>query len=131
MWYKSSCILRLGAFTAAQISYDSACVLTKKPGMSRLLIASRSSMMWCCASFPAAYLRFSIRVARQAAGTAPAPGIPAIACRDRKSTRLNSSHLGISYAVFCLKKKNIEGAGIDRPHIARDYHVSDQARQPT
>src|SRR5262245_63539291 len=25
--------------------------------------------------------------------------------RDRKSTRLNSSHLGISYAVFCLKKK--------------------------
>src|SRR5256885_5373230 len=26
--------------------------------------------------------------------------------RDRKSTRLNSSHLVISYAVFCLKKKN-------------------------
>src|SRR5947199_6756193 len=26
-------------------------------------------------------------------------------CLDRKSTRLNSSHLGISYAVFCLKKK--------------------------
>src|ERR1035438_10563934 len=25
-------------------------------------------------------------------------------CSDRKSTRLNSSHLGISYAVFCLKK---------------------------
>src|SRR2546426_9188383 len=29
---------------------------------------------------------------------------------DRKSTRLNSSHLVISYAVFCLKKKNT-GAG--------------------
>src|SRR5438045_6327303 len=27
--------------------------------------------------------------------------------QDRKSTRLNSSHLGISYAVFCLKKKTI------------------------
>src|SRR5256885_12038815 len=27
--------------------------------------------------------------------------------RDRKSTRLNSSHLVISYAVFCLKKKNV------------------------
>src|SRR5256885_13138097 len=27
------------------------------------------------------------------------------ACADRKSTRLNSSHLVISYAVFCLKKK--------------------------
>src|SRR5256885_12811811 len=29
---------------------------------------------------------------------------------DRKSTRLNSSHLVISYAVFCLKKKNISTA---------------------
>src|SRR5690606_42042660 len=28
------------------------------------------------------------------------------ACQDRKSTRLNSSHVKISYAVFCLKKKN-------------------------
>src|SRR5437773_8436135 len=27
---------------------------------------------------------------------------------DRKSTRLNSSHITISYAVFCLKKKNIQ-----------------------
>src|SRR5690625_7075802 len=27
--------------------------------------------------------------------------------RDRKSTRLNSSHVAISYAVFCLKKKKI------------------------
>src|SRR5437868_8646049 len=27
-------------------------------------------------------------------------------CSDRKSTRLNSSHVSISYAVFCLKKKN-------------------------
>src|SRR2546426_5377013 len=39
-------------------------------------------------------------------------GLPPPACarcprpvRDRKSTRLNSSHLVISYAVFCLKKK--------------------------
>src|SRR5438128_9182864 len=29
--------------------------------------------------------------------------------KDRKSTRLNSSHGSISYAVFCLKKKIIEG----------------------
>src|SRR2546422_5980697 len=35
-----------------------------------------------------------------------APGGPAVcADRDRKSTRLNSSHGYISYAVFCLKKK--------------------------
>src|SRR2546430_10923909 len=33
-------------------------------------------------------------------------------CRDRKSTRLNSSHSQISYAVFCLKKKkdNVDDA---------------------
>src|SRR3712207_8267218 len=30
--------------------------------------------------------------------------------RDRKSTRLNSSHANISYAVFCLKKKNTQYA---------------------
>src|SRR5205814_3173969 len=34
---------------------------------------------------------------------------------DRKSTRLNSSHLGISYAVFCLKKKNIKNTTSDLP----------------
>src|SRR2546430_10691215 len=33
------------------------------------------------------------------------PNIAEIAARDRKSTRLNSSHSQISYAVFCLKKK--------------------------
>src|SRR5262245_66149191 len=33
-----------------------------------------------------------------------------IAFGDRKSTRLNSSHLGISYAVFCLKKKRKTGS---------------------
>src|SRR2546426_5648947 len=32
--------------------------------------------------------------------------------RDRKSTRLNSSHLVISYAVFCLKKKKTKHSGI-------------------
>src|SRR5256885_13059404 len=33
-------------------------------------------------------------------------GAPIPPTQDRKSTRLNSSHLVISYAVFCLKKKN-------------------------
>src|SRR5690625_7003020 len=32
---------------------------------------------------------------------------------DRKSTRLNSSHVAISYAVFCLKKKITEASGTD------------------
>src|SRR5438132_5555202 len=37
--------------------------------------------------------------------------------RDRKSTRLNSSHTVISYAVFCLKKKNI--LLDEREHVKR------------
>src|SRR5437899_8195768 len=56
---------------------------------------------------------------RCAGGKAHGTGVARRACaaarrfyrrteRDRKSTRLNSSHLGISYAVFCLKKKNME-----------------------
>src|SRR5882724_13061041 len=40
------------------------------------------------------------------------PAVP-----DRKSTRLNSSHLGISYAVFCLKKKTSPGRRTDRARI--------------
>src|SRR3712207_8191254 len=36
---------------------------------------------------------------------------------DRKSTRLNSSHANISYAVFCLKKKN----KITQPHVTEDF----------
>src|SRR2546422_2109783 len=39
--------------------------------------------------------------------------------RDRKSTRLNSSHGYISYAVFCLKKKKGSQAGIVHPHRAK------------
>src|SRR3712207_8925364 len=38
--------------------------------------------------------------------------------RDRKSTRLNSSHANISYAVFCLKKKN-----------HRTHHYTSQSRR--
>src|SRR3712207_7193278 len=35
--------------------------------------------------------------------------------KDRKSTRLNSSHANISYAVFCLKKKNTHAARLPQP----------------
>src|SRR3712207_8968176 len=40
----------------------------------------------------------------EASGTRPRISLPLAS--DRKSTRLNSSHANISYAVFCLKKKN-------------------------
>src|SRR5438045_6599259 len=42
--------------------------------------------------------------------------------RDRKSTRLNSSHLGISYAVFCLKKKKKYNKIIKR-YLGRVEHL--------
>src|SRR2546426_8409243 len=42
-------------------------------------------------------------VRRRARGPARAPARPG--CQDRKSTRLHSSHLVISYAVFCLEKR--------------------------
>src|SRR2546427_6254572 len=41
-----------------------------------------------------------------AAGRLGGPDYTSVIKRDRKSTRLNSSHSQISYAVFCLKKKN-------------------------
>src|SRR2546422_8629700 len=40
------------------------------------------------------------------AGSVLAHSVPIVSIVDRKSTRLNSSHGYISYAVFCLKKKN-------------------------
>src|SRR5256885_17237095 len=46
-------------------------------------------------------------VSRFWAGSAP----------DRKSTRLNSSHLVISYAVFCLKKKNHHRTGLHTDNL--------------
>src|SRR2546430_12788844 len=46
----------------------------------------------------------------------------AAAAQDRKSTRLNSSHSQISYAVFCLKKKkknNIKQISRQKAHVSR------------
>src|SRR5438094_4135353 len=45
---------------------------------------------------------------------------------DRKSTRLNSSHRTISYAVFCLKKKkDITGFGTPRVEATRSPHSAE------
>src|SRR5690625_7067700 len=49
-------------------------------------------------------------------------GVP-VRTRDRKSTRLNSSHVAISYAVFCLKKKKYGDAE------AVKYHKKEQSAQ--
>src|SRR5439155_6225897 len=64
----------------------------------------------CRTPWPASNLRYhggSVGRCRARQGRAglPAPPIRRHRCPDRKSTRLNSSHVAISYAVFCLKKK--------------------------
>src|SRR6266571_1028676 len=48
--------------------------------------------------------------------------------RDRKSTRLNSSHMSISYAVFCLKKKKIGQSPVARTHREHGYLAVEQIR---
>src|SRR5437588_8875019 len=61
---------------------------------------------------PATTAELQAEIERLAARIRSGPGDPfagqrpfAARCADRKSTRLNSSHTVISYAVFCLKKK--------------------------
>src|SRR5436309_7118191 len=45
---------------------------------------------------------------------------------DRKSTRLNSSHVKISYAVFCLKKKKKNEQELNAAHTQLQYHHVDE-----
>src|SRR5438034_3639899 len=53
--------------------------------------------------------------------------------RDRKSTRLNSSHTVISYAVFCLKKKKASDAGdkVGSPGEGREHWRRNHERHAT
>src|SRR5256885_12888666 len=52
---------------------------------------------------------YSCQIGAEVRGWDPAQHMDPKEVRDRKSTRLNSSHLVISYAVFCLKKKKNRG----------------------
>src|SRR4051812_39540030 len=55
-------------------------------------------------------------------------GTPEAALADRKSTRLNSSHMSISYAVFCLKKKKKQKQDIHlRNQLAHEQNVHEHA----
>src|SRR5258705_7864075 len=89
--------------------------------------AERPEVMNCFTPFSTQPLpRRSARVRRFEASE-PACGsvrqkAPNTSPQDRKSTRLNSSHLGISYAVFCLKKKKQKNI-IYQPGAAVTSHV--------
>src|SRR5437588_1207314 len=52
--------------------------------------------------------------------------LTAVARTDRKSTRLNSSHTVISYAVFCLKKKKISWSHLPSVAGANQRHRADR-----
>src|SRR3712207_7250131 len=52
-----------------------------------------------------AHRRRKVREGVEGVGVAAVLGEDEVGLEDRKSTRLNSSHANISYAVFCLKKK--------------------------
>src|SRR5256885_10229799 len=80
------------------------CVVVKKKGLrpcAACPVAGAGLQVACIRS------GVSGRVHQEAAVVGRFPGglHPRIGQQDRKSTRLNSSHLVISYAVFCLKKK--------------------------
>src|SRR5256885_4032407 len=60
------------------------------------------------------------------------PSFPRATVTDRKSTRLNSSHLVISYAVFCLKKKKKTHIYNQMPfHSHNTYDASDTTEYDT
>src|SRR2546430_4759007 len=64
--------------------------------------------IYCGAALPEFVIRAhggQRRTRLDGTGTPEHKGVPEKIIRDRKSTRLNSSHSQISYAVFCLKKK--------------------------
>src|SRR5437867_12760256 len=75
--------------------------LTTRPAATSTLFPYTTLFRSGCSAASARWAE-PARRARNGAGADPEKH----AARDRKSTRLNSSHRTISYAVFCLKKKN-------------------------
>src|SRR5438477_2577167 len=71
---------------------DRSCLVVKERGIFGCVRGQVSAVSWVYLS--------------SAAGNRHLAFLGSSGQRDRKSTRLNSSHMSISYAVFCLKKKN-------------------------
>src|SRR5690625_1775080 len=77
-------------------------VTTKLPGCAYASSGTSSHTTSACWAPPPVISR---RADSGSTGAVPTSVLTLIASTDRKSTRLNSSHVAISYAVFCLKKK--------------------------
>src|SRR2546427_7356618 len=70
----------------------------------------------------------AMRLPLQRASSPVMMPFPSKSKRDRKSTRLNSSHSQISYAVFCLKKKNKDRKSADVGERARMLEAGSEQR---
>src|SRR5690625_3653619 len=93
-----------------QIETTRACTFDKAKGPKRVLVVGASSGYGLAARITAAfgYGADTLGIFFEKPGSEKKPGTAGwynSAALDRKSTRLNSSHVAISYAVFCLKKK--------------------------
>src|ERR1039458_8613871 len=72
----------------------------------RLSLERLTGLLWNCTDIMPGDVRGTVSELVSSLGCDDQPIFTvAQACRDRKSTRLNSSHLGISYAVFCLMRE--------------------------
>src|SRR2546430_7639379 len=92
--------------------------MIRRPPRSTLFPTRRSSDL---PGFPVTQIVLPpARTSSLARGGEPPQLVPA---RDRKSTRLNSSHSQISYAVFCLKKKIIRQTNRLRPRLSDPHHA--------
>src|SRR5439155_18429875 len=84
---------------------DSGLALFTPKGHENRIGEFQSVSFWCDDVFATAKVLKSKGVQFEVEPKKEQWGSTAIFIEDRKSTRLNSSHVAISYAVFCLKKK--------------------------
>src|SRR5690349_25051564 len=81
----------------------------KKLSLDISFTATATTQIYTLSLHDALPICCSVGIVRSKRSSRPSTCTPRIApssrTRDRKSTRLNSSHVEISYAVFCLKKK--------------------------
>src|SRR2546426_11439967 len=89
-------------------------------GIETTFVNPRDLAAWKGAIRPNTKLLFGETLGNPGLDVLDISSVAAIAEIDRKSTRLNSSHLVISYAVFCLKKKNTR---LNSSHLVISYAV--------
>src|SRR5689334_24686704 len=114
-WFKenlAAIVARLRAETRARIALSSLGPIGESPDstdpnqrrLNDLVAGFSATIKQAAAQHGTDYIPFYERLSAEIAAT-PGKALTTFRFLDRKSTRLNSSHSSISYAVFCLKKK--------------------------